>query len=155
MGVKPLPGDEFGDFKIELTNLEREENRENAKRQKQAFQKFPMMIHKPAGLIKRVENEDELQAAIAKGWHENIRTVPQPEQADPDGIHLMTVAQAAALIEGADVSQLAQLEADERAHGSRVAVLAIIEDRKDAVDGGTPIPLPPEPPKRGRPKKAA
>ena len=152
MSLRPMPGDEFGDFKIELTNLEREENRENAKRQK-TFQKFAMWVYKPAGLTKIVKDEAELAAAVAKGWHENIRTVPQPDQAEPDSIHLMTVAQAAALIELSDVSQLAQIEADERAHGSRAAVLAIIEARKDDVDGGSPVQIVEEKKKPGRPKK--
>lgn len=151
--VTPSPGDEFGNFKIEETNVEKDENRASKKR---GFQKFPMHVHKPNHLVREVHSEAELADALAKGWYADVRDVPADADGDgvPDRLSEMTLLQAARAIAKASPKELAELEADEIAHGGgREAVLALIAEAKDAVPTAAPKAAKGKKPKAAAPKE--
>ncbi len=128
--------------KANRSNLEQAENESNAERKVENGNvpvKFPMHVHKPGGLVKNVENEDDLSAALAKGWYEDIRQVPVDEPTeDPTSISEMTLAQGAKALKGATAAELAAFEADEASHGNRPKMIALIEEAKDNLGADKP-----------------
>lgn len=123
------------------SNLEQAENEANLERKIEhgGLQQFPMHVHKPGGLVKTVQNDDDLEAALAKGWYADIRAVPVDEPTeDPTMISAMTPAQAAKALQGATAAQLAAFEADEVSHGSRPKIMALIDEAKDNIGAGKP-----------------
>lgn len=123
------------DHKAEESSLERRENKAADLRRRQAFQKFPMHVHKPAGLWREVTNEDDLADALRKGWVDDVRKLPADELEDGDEgkIFNLPIKQAIALVKGATAEELAAIEADEAAHGGRAKVLEAIAAAKDAI----------------------
>lgn len=127
------------------SNIEQLEN-EQAFERKQAmgFQKFPMHVHKQGGLVREVQDEDDLTDALEKGWHEDIRSVPETEpKGDPTKVSQMTIKQAKTFIAAAPIDQLVEIEQDETLHGHRAEVMKFIAEAKDAAGA----------PPRGRAKK--
>jgi hypothetical protein len=119
--------------RLELSNLEQRTN--EAQREKVALegkQKFPMHVHKPGGLYKQVENEDELAAALGKGWVEDLHSIVNAAR-ETDNVSEMTLEQAAAAIQSASAEELAAIEAKEVAGGARPKVIALINEAKDNI----------------------
>lgn len=138
--------------KLELSNIEQAENSTmTEKRLAGIKERFPMHVHKAGGLVRQVENDDELANALSKGWAEDIRDVlGSPELSeDVTKVSQMTVPQALEFIaaHGADAAFLVEQDADERAHGSRAQVLAALAEAADAV------PAPKSTKKPATPKK--
>ncbi len=143
MALHDLPGSTpKARMKANKSNLEQAENEANAeKKQLGGFDKFPMHVHKPGGLVREVTNEDDLADALAKGWYDDLHTMPQPESSEvPTQVNHMTLAQAKKLIAKADTAELVAIEQDEISHGSRADVLALIAAAKDNIGGGKPAP---------------
>ncbi len=149
--VSGLDGDKPGLQDYEETNLEKKQNKDNAKFLKEAgFIKFPMWVHGPGELSKIVKDEDELKAALKGGWHESKADVPTDKPKDePTLVSHMTLAQAKKAIAGASPAELAAFEADESEHGTRMAVLDLIGAAKDAAVAKVAKPA-----KTAKPKKA-
>lgn len=128
------------EHEIELNNIEQKENKKMmARRLRGEFFKYPQILHKQGGLTKTVQDDEQFEAAIANGWYDDIRNVPELEPAEaPTQISHMTIAQALAFVDehAANPVKLAEIEADETAHGNRAVVIKALEDAKDAV--GTP-----------------
>lgn len=123
--------------KLERNNIEREVNEAEAERRRvEGPQKFPMHVHKAGGLVRNVTTEEELAAAVAKGWLEDIRDVEAPEPEDaPTMVSRMTLSQAKDFIAAnrTDAAFLVAQRADESVHGNRAAVLALLDAAADAL----------------------
>lgn len=122
--------------KLNRNNIEQEVNEEmTEKRLAGIKEQFPMHVHKAGGLNKTVNNQDELDAALAKGWLDDIRKVVEDEPTEvPTDIRHMSLAQAQAHIaeHAHDAGKLAEIEAAETAQGGgRAPVLKLIDDAKD------------------------
>lgn len=137
-GLQDLPNSvRPNKHKLERNNVERAVNDEMMeKRLAGQFEKFPMHTHKAGGLVRRVENEDELQDALSKGWKADIREIEVAEPTtQPEHVNHMTVKQAEAFIKahGSDGAKLAEMLQDETSHGNRAAVVALITKAADAL----------------------
>lgn len=137
-GLQPLPGSvPPKKHKLERNNIEREENdKMMEKRLSGQIDKFPMHTHKVGGLVREVTSEEELADALSKGWKADIRDVVEAKpKTAPTKISEMTEKQAKAfLAEHADSgAKLAEILADEQAHGARSKVLKLIEEAADAL----------------------
>lgn len=122
--------------KLNRSNIEQEANEAMMdKRLAGHVEKFPMQVHKVGGLVRRVKTEDDLADALAKGWKADIREVASQDAVMPEKAHQMTLAQVKAHVKAAagDGVKLAEILADEQAHGNRAAVLKVIMDAADAV----------------------
>lgn len=142
-GLQNLPGSvPPRKHKLHRSNIEQEENeRMTEKRLAGVFEKFPMHTHKAGGLVRIVENEDQLADALAKGWKADIREVAQP-LAMPERISEMTVAQADEFIRShaGNAAKVSEMIADEQSHGNRAAVMALLEAAADAIDAPSKAP---------------
>lgn len=119
--------------KAEESNLERKQNAAADAHRRKGPQKFPMHVHKAAGLYREVQNEDDLADALRKGWKADIREVdvPEPEGVDTSLIFNMPIGKALKHVKAAPIEELAKIEADELAHGARAKVMAAIAEAKD------------------------
>jgi hypothetical protein len=120
------------DHVAEESNLERRENKRADARRRQGIQKFPMHVHKPEGLHRVVENDDDLADALRKGWKADIRECLAPEsdqvaEGDENSIFNLPIKKALKRVK----EDLAKLEADEANHGARADVMAAIAVAKD------------------------
>lgn len=145
------------DFEVQLTNIAERENKLSKAR---GHQKFPMAVHKPGGLQKEVPDEAGLEAALAKGWYADVRDVPVDERDDedlPNTVSQLTVDQAAKVIARATAAELADMERDEQTHGNREAVIALLDQAKDAIAPAKPAKAAKaeKPAKPAKPAKAA
>ena len=135
--------------KANKSNIEQAENEAAAERRQKGRQHFPKCLHKAGGLEKIVHTEDQLTAALGKGWFDDIRDVPVTEPAHvPALVSQMTLLQAATAIAAASAEQLAAMNTDERSHGNRAAVFALLDE---AMDNAGPAP---KTAKTAAPKKA-
>ena len=151
-------GDNPGMQDYQESTLEQKTNKENRQRlAKNGHQRYPMCMHKPHGLTKKVENESEEQAAAAKGWYDDIRNVPMPDAPPVDTtlVSQMPIDQALAFVATAKVEDLAAIEADEASHGNRAKVIEAIEAAKDAIGGEPVAPVKTAAPKVDAKKKPA
>lgn len=119
------------------SNIEQAENEANfERRQAMGFQKYPMHVHKPGGLVREVKDDADLADAMAKGWYEDVREVPETAPTEePTKVSQMTVAQAKKFIAKVPITALPEIEQDEMAHGHRAEVMQFIADAKDAAGG--------------------
>ena len=136
--------------KANKSNIEQAENEAAAERRQKGKQHFPKCLHKAGGLEKIVHTEDELTAALGKGWFDDIRDVPVTAPTHvPELVSQMTLLQAATAIATASAEQLAAMNTDERSHGNRAAVLSLLDE---AMDNAGPSAA--KPAKAAKPKKA-
>lgn len=120
------------------SNIELAENEANfERRQEMGKEKFPMHVYKPGKpgqpLVREVKDDDDLEDAVAKGWYDDVRDVPEPVgREEPTKVSQMTVKQAKVFVGKAKIEELADIEMDEQLHGNRADVMAFINEAKDA-----------------------
>lgn len=123
--------------KLNRSNIEQAENDQMMERRLRGEKVlYPWVLHKVGGLTKTVTHDDEYRAALANGWYDDIRKVPTlAPTAPPTQISHMTITQALAFVvdHADDPVKLAEIEADELAHGHRAAVVQALDAAKDAV----------------------
>ncbi len=135
-GVQDIPGGvPPRKHKLHRSNIEQEENEMMTEKRLAGIKEtFPMHVYKTGGITRIVKSDDELQAALAKGWYDDIRKVPELEPTEePDRASRMTVKQALAFIteHANDAAKLVEIRADEETHGRRKAVLDALAEAED------------------------